>query len=141
MAHAYDKAKYHDETVQGHGLPEEHASNHIVYFLRWLIDRRLTSDLLETESDGLVDSVRRGDNTIHDLFNHWDRCLVDDMLSDEGNAFAMVYFDYEKGDYLKDYEKLLKPRYEDVYFAPYSDETYRQFAAVIDGRYRAWKGK
>ena len=37
--HVYDKAKYHYETIEQHGLSEEHAANHTVVFLRWLIER------------------------------------------------------------------------------------------------------
>jgi hypothetical protein len=44
--HVYDKAKCHYETIEQHGLSEEHAANHTVVFLRWLIDRRMMSDFL-----------------------------------------------------------------------------------------------
>ena len=46
----YDKAKYHDDTIEELGLPEEHASNHAVFFLRWLIDHSLVSSFFLSES-------------------------------------------------------------------------------------------
>jgi hypothetical protein len=42
--HVYDKLKYHTETTEAAGLPEENAGNHIVPILRWLIENSLMND-------------------------------------------------------------------------------------------------
>ena len=41
--HAYDKAKYHDESCDEFGLPARNASLLDVFFFSWLIQRGLTS--------------------------------------------------------------------------------------------------
>jgi hypothetical protein len=46
---AYDKSKWHSETVAEYGLPEEHASHHIVFFFRWCIEHDFVSDWLRSE--------------------------------------------------------------------------------------------
>src|SRR5215813_7477537 len=107
--HVYDKAKYHVETVEAHGLPEEHASNHTVLFLRWLIEHDLMSKWFVEEIGGDFEQYRAGKKSIYDLYNDWwDGCLVDDMLSEEGNAFAMEYFDFENGESLSTRQKTLR---------------------------------
>ena len=135
----YDKAKYHDETIEEFGLPEEHAANHTVFFLRWLIERRLMSALFETDGADLVRAFRAGEASSHALYDWWDRCLIDDMLSDEGNAFAQSYFDFERGGYLKDYARTLQRDLPSEFHVPFTEQNYQAIRAVIDQRYDDWR--
>lgn len=135
---SYDKAKYHYETVQEEGLPEEHAANHTVYFMRWLIERGLTSEFFRTEGREPLERFRKGECTIHEVYGWWDEVLAGDMLSDEGNAFAMAYFDFDKGKYMEDYEETLLGEFESTWHIPFTEENYRKFKAVIDRRYDEW---
>src|SRR6188474_3048487 len=121
----YDKAKYHAETIEEFGLPEEHAANHTVFFLRWLIERRLMSALFETDGADIVRAFRAGDASIHALYDWWDRCLINDMLSDEGNAFAQRYFDFERGSYLKDYARTLQRDLPSEFHVPFTEQNYQ----------------
>jgi hypothetical protein len=139
--HVYDKAKYHAETVEAHGLPEEHASNHAVFFLRWLIEHALMAKWFIEETGGDFEQYRTGKASIHDLYDSCDCCLIDDMLSDEGNAFAMEYFDFEKGKYLDDYTGLLQGTLPSEYHIRYTEENYARMKEVIDRRYIEWKSK
>jgi len=141
LNYAYDKAKYHFETVRDEGLPDEHASNHAVYFLGWLIERGMTSDFFNEECHEPVEKWRSGEGRLHDVYEWLDACLVSDMLTDEGNAFAMAYFDFEKGAYLKDYEETLLGDHESNWHIPFTDENYRKMKAVIDRRYEEWKNR
>jgi hypothetical protein len=135
----YDKAKYHDETIEEFGLPEEHAANHTVFFLRWLIERRLMSALFETDGADIVRAFRAGDASIHAVYDWWDRCLIDDMLSDEGNSFAQSYFDFERGDYLKDYARTLQRDLPSEFHVPFTEQNYQTIRAVIEQRYVDWR--
>jgi hypothetical protein len=136
---SYDKAKYHYETVQEEGLPEEHAANHTVYFLRWLIERDLTSEFFRNDGKEPLERFRKGECTIHEVYGWWDEVLAGDMLSDEGNSFAMAYFDFDKGKYMEDYEETLLGDFESTWHIPFTEENYRKFKAVIDRRYVEWK--
>jgi hypothetical protein len=137
--HVYDKAKYHHETIEEYGLPEEHASNHTVFFLRWLIEQDLMGKLFGEESEQLFKDFRAGKTTIYDVYEWWDCCLVDDMLSEEGNNFAMHYFDFEKGDYLQDYAETLQGALPSEFHIDYTEENYDRIKRVIDRRYKEWK--
>lgn len=137
--HVYDKAKYHLESVEQAGLPESHASNHTVPILRWLIDNDLMSDFFVTESGSDLVAYKAGEMTIHGLYESWDTCLISDMLSDEGNAFAMTYFDFERGTYLQDYVSALQGNLPSEFHVVYSEAGYAKLRAIIDRRYRDWK--
>ncbi len=136
--HVYDKAKYHLESVEKAGLPEEHASNHIVPMLRWLIENELMSEFFVTEGSEPLSHYREGRISIHELFDWWDTCLVSDLLSDRGNAFAMHYFDYDQGEYLSDYQRILQGSLPSEFHVVYSNANYSKLQTVIDEHYKNW---
>lgn len=138
-SYVYDKAKYHDDTVANFGLPEEHASNHTIFFLRWLMDNDLVSDFFVSESGDILARYRAGNASIYDVYEWWDRVLLSEMLSEEGNAFAMSYFDFERGKYISDYKKALKGRLPSEFHVQYNEENYEQMRKVIDRRFAEWK--
>lgn len=139
--HVYDKSKYHLETVEEAGLPERHASNHIVVILRWLIENELLDASFAADQRAQLDRYRAGELSIHELFvERWDGCLVSDMVSDAGNAFAMHYFDYEKGNYLRDYIEVLASSVPSEFHVEYTEANYARMKQVIDQRYRDWLG-
>lgn len=136
--HVYDKAKYHHESIEELGLPDEHASNHAVPMLRWLIENQLMSDFFVTECATELSRFRKGKMSIHELYGRWDHCLISDMLSERGNAFAMHYFDFEKGAYLKDYCATLQGILPSEFHVVYSDENYRRLEPLMDAAYAHW---
>ena len=137
--YVYDKAKYHDDTIQELGLPEEHATHHTLYFFRWLIEHDLTSELFRDEGSDVLSQYRNGSVSLYQVYEWWDNCLVSDMLSEKGNAFAMAYFDFERGRYLRDYAETLQKGLPSEFHVPFTDENYRTIAAVIDRRFREWQ--
>jgi len=126
----YDKAKYHEETVDNEGLPEEHAFHHTAYFLRWLCDHGLVNE----EFADLRDA-----RSIEDFFAQTDGCFIDVMLTAEGNRFTAFYFDFKRGKYLEDYEDSLGGGLLTLFHVPWTDENYRTLSAIIDKRFAAWK--
>ncbi len=137
--HVYDKAKYHYETIEQHGLSEEHAANHTVFFLRWLIENNLMSEEFMEDSGDEIAKFRAGGATIHQVYEWWDCCLIDDMLSEEGNGFAMHYFDFDKGKYIHDYIDLLQGSLPSEFHIDYNEANYKRMKEVIDRRYKEWK--
>ncbi len=106
---AYDKAKWHSDTVSDYGLPVSHASHHIVFFFRWLIEHDLISEWLRTEEPEEYEAVRGARLSALEYFeNNLDGCLISDGLNEEGNAFAEAYFDYDRGRYIDDLTDTLK---------------------------------
>lgn len=136
--YVYDKAKYHVGTTTEYGLPDSHASHHTLYFFRWLIDNGLMSETFLSDAEPLGE-YQSGQRTLLSLYEWWDCCLVDTMLSEEGNAFARQYFDFEKGRYIRDYIDRFKGDLPSEFHIAYNDEIYEKFRSVIDKRYSRWK--
>jgi hypothetical protein len=59
------------------------------------------------------------------------------MLTDEGNAFARAYFDYDCGQYTKDLWTALNLNKQD--YPLYNEEAYGRFKPLLDTRYAEWK--
>ena len=137
----YDKAKYHDDSVAQHDLPDHHAYHHTTYFLSWLLANRLMSEWFEAEGKDEIAKYRSRKMSVNELYEWWDCCLISDMLSDRGNAFARAYFDFDNGTYLADYEQHLLGDLPTIFHLPYTPENEAVIHRVIDERYRAWKAK
>lgn len=135
----YDKAKYHRESVELAGLDEVQAEVHTAYFLGWLIDTDLLSDEMRDECAELIADYKSRKKTAIDVYGWWDCCLVDDMLSDDGNAFAQSYFDFTNGQYLADYADLLVQDLPSEFHVPYTWENYDIIRLQIDRRYAKWR--
>lgn len=135
----YDKGKYHDETIMEYGLPEDQASVHTAFFLGWLIEHDLYSAKFATENADQINEYKAKKKTAVEIYDWWDRCLIDDMLNEEGNAFAQEYFDFDKGQYLSDYTKLLVKGRPSVFHVPYNWENQEIMSTQISKRYKSWK--
>ena len=72
------------------------------------------------------------------VYMFWDGVLSDDMLNDEGNQFAIDYFDFEKGLYLDDYDDVFL-ECDTLYQVQDTWENYFKLKEVIDIRYTEWK--
>ena len=134
----YDKAKYHYGGDWSAGLPDEQAFVHTGLYLGWIIDRELHSPLM-AEDEELIARFRARQITGPEVYEAWDGCLVDDMLSDEGNAFSQHYFDFARGRFLSDYEELLVDGRPSLYHVPNTWENYDRLKERIDRRYADWK--
>jgi hypothetical protein len=61
------------------------------------------------------------------------------MLSEDGNKFAMHYFDFDKGRYIHDYIELLQGQLPSEFHINCNEANYQRMKEVIDRRYREWK--
>ncbi|SOD03386.1 hypothetical protein SAMN05216486_1126 [bacterium JGI 053] len=134
----YDKAKYHYGGDYPEGLADEQAFVHTGLYLGWIIDHGLHSDFLAEEPE-LIERFKAREITGPQVYEAWDGCLIDDMLSDEGNAFSKDYFDFERGRYLADYEELLAGGLPSLYHVQDTWANYDRLKARVDERYAVWK--
>lgn len=138
----YDKAKYHHDSPDfPKGLPTQQAFVHTGMFLGWVIDNGLYSEDLKKVTGELLDTFRKREVTGAKLFEYLDGVLTDEDLTNEGNAFAQYYFDFDKGQYLKDYERVLALGLPSSYHVEDSWENYEKIKKIIDQRYNEWKRK
>jgi len=136
----YDKAEYHCDGDFPKGLPRKQAFVHTGMFVGWLIEHdMITKDFLE-ETQGFKERKITGAQ----VYKAWDGCLIDYMLTDEGNAFAKYYYDGAEGQggpYFDDYEAVVVRDLPSLYHVKDTWENYDIIKKKIDERYEAWKAQ
>ena len=135
----YDKAKYHFETVDDYGLPEIHAYIHTGLYLGWLIENNLLDEEFIDDFGEEIPKFIAREITAPELFSIWDGVLIDDMLSDEGNEFSIHYFDFDKGQYLEDYNKALVKDLPSEFHVNDTWDNYEIVKNFVTRRYIEWK--
>lgn len=104
-----------------------------------MIKRNLTSATFERRARRQLRLYKAGKMPIQTLYFEQDSCLISDMLNDEGNAFAMAYFEFPHGQYTHDYVQHLQKDLPSEFHVEYTPENERLFHDVIDKRYKEWK--
>ena len=140
-SYVYDKAKYHYGGKYPKGLAKTQAFVHTGMFLGWVIDHDLYSGFFKEESQRLISGFKNRQITGPQVYKEWDGTLTDEMLNEEGNAFAQHYFDFEKGRYIYDYEELLGKGLPSIYHVEDSWQNYEKLKKHIDAIYDQWKRK
>jgi hypothetical protein len=59
----------------------------------------------------------------------------------EGNAFARDYFEFETGEFVSDYEKLLAKKLPSFFHVEDTWKKYEVIKRKIEQRYKAWQRK
>jgi hypothetical protein len=67
--------------------------------------------------------------------------FTDEDLNDEGNAFAQAYFDFEKGAYLSDYDRVLTGGLPSQYHVADTWGNFDALRPVLDKRLEEWRRK
>lgn len=136
--YVYDKAKYHYDGEFPAGLPDEQAFVHTGIFLGWIVEHKLYSDDFAEDAEQIEAFINRK-MTGAKLYEWFDGVLKDDMLNDEGNAFAMHYFNLEKGAYMRDYTQVLCQDLPSEYHVKDTWDNYDKMKRRIEQRYNEWK--
>ena len=137
----YDKAKWHYEGDFPEDLEEEQAFVHSGMYLGWLIDNDLISEEFSEDNATEIAEFKKRKMSPIDIFERCDGCLVDDMLNDLGNRFSQAYFEFEVGEYLSDYEKLLGKKLPSLYHVKFQWKSFDKISAQITKRFKEWKKK
>jgi hypothetical protein len=135
----YDNAEWHWSGDYPEGLPQENAFTHTGMFLGWIIDHDLYSDFFRTELKALITAFKDRQKTGAQVYEECDGMLANELLNDEGNAFAREYFDFDSGQFIADYDELLVMKLPSLYHVEDTWENYARLKARIDRRYAEWK--
>ncbi len=104
--YVFDKAKFHDSTVEQLGLDEEQSFVHTGLFFAWLVNNGHMSDFFVDETGDEIEKLKERKISPSTIYINWDGVLLGEMLNDTGLNFALSYFDFDKGTYMADYEKV-----------------------------------
>ncbi|AWH55179.1 hypothetical protein C1924_19285 [Stenotrophomonas sp. ESTM1D_MKCIP4_1] len=135
----YDDASWHSDGDFPADLPPEAGATHIGMYLAWLLLRGMASEELLDDMQDELEALTERTMTPGQFLLVCDGKLVDDMISDEANAFTAEYYDMENGQYLDDYEDLLGEHVPDLYHVADTWENFDRLAPVIAQRFAAWQ--
>jgi len=136
----YDKAKWHFESDDFPSeLARQQAFVHTGLFLGWLIDHDLLGAQWREDFEDLEQAFKARVKTGPEVFRLMGGSLTSDDLPDKGNEFAEVYFDFETGVYLDDYDELLSDGLPSMYHVADTWENYDRLAQRISARYAEWR--
>lgn len=133
----YDKAKWHFEGDFPKELNHYQAYIHTGFYIGWLILNNLISEEFKAESK----------NAIHDFLNkkitsvklyeeQLDGVFTSNELNDIGLKFTKMYFDFEKGNYLTDYEKTLALNLPTLFHVQDTWQNFDSVCKLLDKRYK-----
>jgi hypothetical protein len=137
----YDKADWHYGADDfSPDLDESHGFTHTGMFFGWILDHNLyDTDWFGPEMESYVVAFKNRELTGPKFFEACDGVLLDNMLNDEGNAFAHHYFEFGRGKYLADYSELFARNVPSIYHVADTWQNYELLKKRVDKRYREWK--
>jgi len=135
----YDDASWHSGGDFPKDLPPDAASTHTGLYLAWAVLADLGSKELHDDFEEELAKLSARLTPPCQVYRAMDGKLTDEDLSDEGNAFTKVYFDFEVGQYLKDYEEILCEDLPTTYHVADSWENYERLKSILDSRLAAWR--
>ena len=122
-------------------MPLEAGATHAGMFLAWALLRGLVSEDHAVDFPDQLEQLRSREVTPGEYLMIFDGKFTDEELNDEGNAFASSYFDFEKGQYLGDYEATLTNGLPTLYHVLDTWENFDRLKPVVDTRYAEWRAK
>jgi len=139
----YDDVAWHHGGDFPADVPPEAGATHIGAFLHWLIINDRIGDELREDSVDAIAAVRSGTMTgARFLMSELDGKLIDEDFDDEGNAFALAYYEGHGGgspyiaDYLATLDVTTAP--DSFYRVPDGSSTQEALSTVIGARYAEW---
>nr|MDT0522529.1 hypothetical protein [Streptomyces sp. DSM 41633] len=135
----YDKAKYHDDgLIDEYGFDPDAAVEQsrvpTAFFYGWLAKQ----GFLNVDPHDLADYLARRETAVQ-LYEDFAECLIDWMLTDEGNAFARHYFHWHTDGFFEDLTATLAADLPSEFHIIYTFEGQDRIDAVIDQRYAQWR--
>jgi hypothetical protein len=138
----YDDASWHYGGKFPEDLPPEAGATHTGMFVAWALLNGLAGEIYTTDFPDQIPKLLSRSLTPGRFFlEACDGKFTDDDLNEEGNSFAQAYFDFEKGQYIRDYEASLGEGVADLYHAEDTWENFDRLRPVLDRRFADWKAR
>src|SRR5262249_38468757 len=112
----YDDASWHYGGDFPPELPPQAGATHTGMFSAWAVLSGLVRDLHKEHSNDLLTRLEQRTISPGQFFiEACDEKFTDEDLNDAGNAFTQEYYEFETGNYLADYERVLGPDVPTLY--------------------------
>ncbi|QNH78114.1 hypothetical protein GGD92_07585 [Pseudomonas protegens] len=137
----YDDASWHYGGDFPADLPTSAGATHIGLFLAWMLINGFASEELVDDAAEEITQVRSRDlDGRAFLLQILDEKLSEADFNDEGNAFALAYYQgQDNSRFYCDYEKTLAPEPGTIYRVENSWSNYDRLAPVLDRRLATWR--
>jgi hypothetical protein len=136
----FDDASWHYGGNFPKDLPAEAGATHTGMFVAWAMLSGLAGEMFVNDSPDELERLSSRSCTPGEFFlNSCDGKFVDEDLNEMGNAFAESYFNFEKGQYLRDYEQILGKSVPTLYHIKDSWENFDCLKPTLDSRFAEWK--
>lgn len=137
----YDDASWHYGGDFPSDLPAAAGGTHIGMFVAWCLLNGMAGEVHTEELPDILEKLKNRERTPGAWFlGACDGKFVDEDLSEEGNAFAKSYFDFDVGQYLSDYESSVGSGLPSLYHVSDTWQTFDALSPIIQRRYHEWKG-
>lgn len=137
----YDDASWHYEGEFPADLPKEAGATHIGMFLTWMLLHDFASEELAEDASEAIEALKARQMTgANFLIKELDEKLTDNEFTDEGNAFALAYYQgpEHKSQYVGDYMLTFPLEGGSLYSVADTWMNYDKLSGQIDARYRTW---
>ncbi len=136
----YDDASWHYGGNFPRDLPQSAGATHSGMFLAWALLSGLGGAIHTEEFPEELERLRTRTITPGQfLIDACDEKFTDEDLNDEGNAFAAAYFDFERGSYIADYERVLVQDLPSQYHVADTWENFEKLKPILDQRFQEWR--
>ena len=138
----YDDASWHAGEDFPKDVPEGAGGTHTGMFVAWALLSGLAGEVHVDDLPKDLERLRsRGVTPGRFFLDVCDGKFTDEDLNEEGNAFAQGYFDFEKGAYLGDYDRILTGGLPSQYHVADTWENFDLLRPVLDQRLEEWRRK
>ncbi len=140
----YDDAAWHSEGDFPEGLAPEAGATHIGMFLAWMLLQGFASEALRADAQDDVAALQaRAVTGAQFLLKVLDGKLIDEDFTQEGNAFALAYYEGQDNDsrYVDDYFACFGVDADSLYEVPDTWANYEKLSERISQRFATWKAQ
>ena len=136
----YDDASWHSGGNFPKDLAAEAGATHTGMFVAWALLSGMGGEIHVTDFPDEIAKLRSRSITPGKFFlDVCDGKFTDEDLNEEGNAFTQAYFDFDKGNYLTDYDAVLAGDLGSLYYVKDSWDNFDLIKPMLDQRFAEWK--
>jgi hypothetical protein len=138
----YDDTSWHYEGDFPNDLPNKAGATHIGMFVAWCQLNGIGSTVHSVNSPEMLNKLKNREiNPAQWFIEVCDEQFTDEDLSEQGNEFALWYYESDLDLYILDYDSYCSGGLESLYHVPDTWDTYNTLAPIILERFKQWQSQ